>query len=47
MTASQGGYASRNLFAGFTKTDKECISNDNTAKTIAGIISSHFANLST
>jgi hypothetical protein len=47
MTASQGGYASQNRFAGFTATDKECLSNDDTAKTIAGTISSHFANLST
>jgi hypothetical protein len=45
--ASQGRYASRNHFAGFTGTDKEYASNNNTAKTIACTISSHFANLST
>jgi hypothetical protein len=36
MTASQGEYASQNCFAGLTATDKEYISKDNTAKTIAG-----------
>jgi hypothetical protein len=46
MTTSQGGYASRNRFAGLTVTNKEYVSNDNTAKTIAGPINSHFANLS-
>jgi hypothetical protein len=46
MTASQAGYASQNCFAGFTMTDKEYVSDDNTAKTIAGTISSHFAYLS-
>jgi hypothetical protein len=47
MTASQGGYASQNCFAHFTATDKGYVSNENTAKTITGTISSHFANLST
>ncbi len=47
MTASQGGYASQNRFAGFTVTNEECVSNKDTAKTIAGTISSHFANLFT
>jgi hypothetical protein len=46
MIASQGGYASQNRFAGFTATNEEYVSNDDTAKTIAGPISSHFANLS-
>jgi hypothetical protein len=46
MTASHGRYASQNHFAGFTATNKEYISNNDTAITIAGTISSHFANLS-
>jgi hypothetical protein len=46
VTASQGGYASQNRFAGFTATDEEDISNDDTAKTKTGTISSHFTNLS-
>jgi hypothetical protein len=41
MTASQGGYASQHHFAGFTATDKEYISDKDTAKTIAGTTSSH------
>jgi hypothetical protein len=46
MTASQGRCASQNRFSGLMATDKEYISNNDTAKTIAGTISSHFANLS-
>jgi hypothetical protein len=47
MTASQGGYASQNHLAGLTATNKEYASNNDTAETITGTISSHFANLST
>jgi hypothetical protein len=47
MAVSQGGFASRNHVASFTGTDKEYASNNNTDKTIACTISSHFANLST
>jgi hypothetical protein len=46
MTTSQGGYASQNCFASFTATNKEYIFDDDKAKTIAGTISSYFANLS-
>jgi hypothetical protein len=45
-TTSQGVHASQNHFSGFTVTDDEYISNNNTAKTIASTISSHFANFS-
>jgi hypothetical protein len=47
MTASQDRYASRNHLAGLMTTDKEYISNNDTAETIASTIRSHFANLST
>ncbi len=46
MTAGQGGNAFQNCFAGLTATDKEYVSGNYTAKSIAGTISSHFSNLS-
>jgi hypothetical protein len=45
MTTGQGGYASQNRFAELTVTNKEYISNNDTAKTVADTISSHFTNL--
>ncbi len=44
MTTGQGGYASQNHFSGLTVTNEEYISDDDTAETIAGTISSQFAN---
>ena len=46
MTSAQGGYSGGgNRFAGLTTADEE-VSDDDTAETIAGTISSHMANLS-
>jgi hypothetical protein len=47
MTTGQGGYTSQNHFAELTATNEEYVSDNDTAKTITGTISSHFANLST
>ncbi len=44
MTASQGGYASRNGFAGLSAVDD--LLDNISAKTIAGTLTSHMANLS-
>jgi hypothetical protein len=44
IATGQGGYASFNRFAGLTTNNN--ISDNNTAETIAGTISSHMANLS-
>jgi hypothetical protein len=45
ITTGQRGYASFNRFASLTTNNN--VSDDNTAETIAGIISSHMASLST
>ncbi len=45
ITTGQGGYNSFNRFASLKTNDD--VSDDNTAETIAGTISSHMANLST
>jgi hypothetical protein len=47
MTTSQGRHASQNCFVGFTGIDEKYAASNNTAETITGTISSHFANLST
>jgi hypothetical protein len=44
ITTGQGGFASFNRFASLTTVNN--VSNNNTAETIAGTISSHMANLS-
>ncbi len=47
MTTDQGGYASRNHFAGFANNVAvDDVSDDDTAETIAMTINSHMANLS-
>jgi hypothetical protein len=46
MTTGQGRYASQNCFAGLTATNDKYVCNNDSAETIAGTISLHFANLS-